>query len=758
MSTKTLKFPKGNNLNDVPQWDNVNGAYVPNLIQASIINRAATTSTATTDGLPQTNQEAVNQELDARIKAGKLLTFNTTLTGTLTGPEEATLSIGLSRNQGTGERWLKTTEGTVTKIEQKNFLTYETFNSGVLTAAQELALQVGITKNITTKEVWLKTIDGKVTKIENPEIITSVPEKVLQDYVNSWSGYNIQGLESGSPSSPGIIGINYIANHDTKYIDWLVSQGIKTYRIPFMLERLCPVPMESTYTDQSYANIIKDFITRCNLRGIQCFVDAHNYGSYTFQANATMSSVGPVTPANFYSFFDSRYQIVSNKLQIRNPTNTSLSFCYENIFAGQKNNPTPAKIDTVVQITSTAGQTYNSLLIAGCYIDDKNYLGVNVNATLNNAEFIQRLNGVDTVLATVSVPSATLNSNITVAFNLGKLGDPTYNTWNATVNGVTIYNQPVATAPIDSKFTQGQWGYKTQGVNADIVSYLYTIYGTTAAQGYASASTVYWGKTVGSRSYDVLLHEFFYQEMFKAFDGLAGMVGYMYNEPHDLLTPTTPANYKTTATATIYQQVALNKLRQLGSDKWFGWTSDNYGGIQNIIASGTGPAVWGQNFDVPFFDPIDKTFFDFHYYPDFYSASIYSGSGTYGSIAGSGPVIPYTATQITASIEPVLQRVDVINAARKVLKKPKVPLMLSEIGIPENATWWPALTTICQLLKKYNCPFMYFGIGEFFPNDVNNISADPNVYIYPNGVKQLSLTLNQERHRIITDTINIYKP
>lgn len=762
MSLKTNKFPKGNNQNDIPQWDVVNGVYVPNLITAPIVTRAATAPTASTDGLLQLNQEAVNQELDARIKASKLLTFNTTLTGTLTGPDEVGLAVGLHRNQSTGEKWLKTREGTVTKVEEKSLLTYETFASGILTPAQETALQVGITKNITTKEVWLKTIDNKVTKIENPEVVTSVAEKVLEDFVNSWSGYNIQGLESGSPSSPGTIGINYIGKHDVKYIDWLLEQGVKTVRIPFMLERLCPVPFNSLYRDEAYASIIQDFITECNKKGVQCFIDAHNYGSYTFQANATMSSVGPVTPANFFSFFDDRYKIVSNQLQIRNPTNTSLAFCYENILTGQKDNPTPAKIDTVFQIVGNQGSVNDSFRVYGCYVDDNNYLTLNINPNNQTVTFIQRLNGNqpanETTLATVSVPSLAYNSNITVSWNLGKSGDATYNTWSATVNGVNVANLPAATPLINSKFTQGQWGYGTRGTTANIVSYLYTIYGTTAAQGYASASEVYWGKTIGSRNYNVLLHEWLYSEMFACFDYLSGFVGYMYNEPHDLLTPTTPANYKTTATATIFQQVALNKLRQLGSNKWFGWTTDNYGGIQNVIASGTGPAVWGANFDLPFSDPLNKTFLDFHYYPDFYSTSIYSGSGTYGSNAGSGPVIPYTAAQITAAIEPVLQRVAAINATRKLTKLPKVPLMLSETGIPESSTWWPALTTICQLLKKYNCPFQYFGIGEFFPNDVNNISADPNVYTFPNGTRTLSLTLNQERHRIITDAINIYKP
>jgi Cellulase (glycosyl hydrolase family 5) len=582
----------------------------------------------------------------------------------------------------------------------------------------------------------------------------NVVVKTLDAFVNSWSGYNLSGLESGSFKTPGTIGINYVAKHDPKYVDWLVEQGVKTVRIPFMMERLCPVPFQSAYNNLEYAKIIQDWCKVAAVKNIQTFIDVHNYGKYTFQPNATMSSVDTVNPANFFNFFDDRYQVVSNQLEIRNPTNTALTYCYENLLVGQKNNQTPAKIDAVFQIKGSQGSQYDSARVYACYFDNKNFLAINCNPYNQTVEFTQRLNGVETILLTTPVPSLAQNSNITVAFYLGKLGDPTYNTWNATVNGVTVYNSPVATSTINAKFKEGQWGFGTQGTIMNVISYNYNIYGTTAVQGRDSAAEVAWGKTVGSRTYDVALHEWFYTQMFNLFDNMENFIGYMYNEPAQLAVKTTPSNYKTTATCTVFQQKALTKLRELGSNKWFGWTVDEYGGIQNVIAGVTNTPAYGPNFDIPFIDPLDKTFFDFHYYPDFYPNSIYSGSGTYGIIAGSGAYQPYTGTEIINAIEPVLQRVEAINATRLAINQAKVPLMLSETGIPESVTWFPSLFVILGLLRSYNCPFMYFGIGEFLGNNVLSIMADPNQYQYFNGVETLSLTIKQQRHNIVNSYTN----
>jgi hypothetical protein len=52
-------------------------------------------------------------------------------------------------------------------LSQTSIITTTTTLTGTLTVAQEIALPIGISKNATTGEVWIKTADGLVTKIEN---------------------------------------------------------------------------------------------------------------------------------------------------------------------------------------------------------------------------------------------------------------------------------------------------------------------------------------------------------------------------------------------------------------------------------------------------------------------------------------------------------------------------------------------------------------------------------------------------------------
>jgi Cellulase (glycosyl hydrolase family 5)/Concanavalin A-like lectin/glucanases superfamily len=237
---------------------------------------------------------------------------------------------------------------------------------------------------------------------------------------------------------------------------------------------------------------------------------------------------------------------------------------------------------------------------------------------------------------------------------------------------------------------------------------------------------VAWGKTVGSSTYSVDLHKHFYQKIFTEFDSFASLEGYMYNEPRDLLVDTNPSNYKTTSTCRVFQQAALDKLRALGSTKWYGWTTDNWGGIHNIV-----PYKWGANFDLPWADPLDKTFLDLHYYHDFYPNSDASHSGGFGADASAGIHRPYTRDEAIATINPVIIRLNQINEIRKSNGLTPVPMNISEFGTPyvntSNAIvgsdYMKTFEDVLAIFRANNVGFFYFTIGDWATNNPQGLFA-----------------------------------
>jgi Cellulase (glycosyl hydrolase family 5)/Concanavalin A-like lectin/glucanases superfamily len=229
------------------------------------------------------------------------------------------------------------------------------------------------------------------------------------------------------------------------------------------------------------------------------------------------------------------------------------------------------------------------------------------------------------------------------------------------------------------------------------------------------------GKSKNSSIYDTKLHEYFYQKLFDEFDEIGCIEGYMYNAPHDLAVETTPSNYKTLSTATIFQQTALTKLRKIGSTKWFGWTSDNFAKIESIIDR------WGTGFDFPWTDPAEKTFLDLHYYHDFYPNlpnSTYVGSGTWGTSPGSGTNRPRTRPEVIDGITKVIARVVDLNNTRVSNGKAPVPLCLSEVGSPSSTDYMKTFDEILSILEANNVGFFYNAIGATATNNPATAMAD----------------------------------
>ena len=601
-------------------------------------------------------------------------------------------------------------------------------------------------KKYAGEPILARNADGEIVDYDYKDIFNyNWQDRVYRHNVATrWTGYNISGLESGSQATTGNPGINYPKQHDRKYVQWLKDNGVKTVRLPFLIERLMPVPGKPVETE--YANIIKQFCGYCQEYGVEVFLDCHNYGSYFYTPYGGITGNLSNT-ANVPYYFDNRYNRTNGTIEIRNPTNTSAISCFEIVMGGNPYNPLPPatgyKFSTNFKITSTQGDIWNSVLVCAMYRNDLNHYYIEVGPNIN-IKLHKVINGVDTIIGSfINTYTTGTNINITIDVNQASLGNVVVGV-NGTTNAIT--------APHDPLLNRGKVGYKTSGVNADINSFSLNIAGDTTSAG-NGGDFVAWGNTGAGFTYDTTFHELVYTNLFKEFDNLPAVVGYMYNEPHDLAVPTTPSNYLTTATATVFQQAALNKLRQLGSEKWFGWTTDNWGGVQNVAVSTSSPVRWGASFNLPWNDPLEKTFLDFHYYPDNYTSSIFVNSGTYGSLDGATP-FPYTNAQITTQIGSVLSRLKTINDARILNNKLPVPFCLSETGIPNTAPWLGVLDFILDLLTSYNAGFMYFGIGEFFGNDYNNIAADPNVYSNINGTKVINLINYQARHAVVNKYLN----
>lgn len=576
--------------------------------------------------------------------------------------------------------------------------------------------------------------------------------------IAQWTGYNLSSLESGNPMTPGFVGIQYPASLNKDYAKVCYEKGIGSLRIPIMLERLIPnffaLPGEPV-VDRVYSGIVKDFVKECEKYGINTFLDIHNYGAYNFVKNGGffVSGFVPNGGAGNYNIFDDRYKInATAEMEIRDPTNLARLDPYEIVVAGNANNPLPNsafKWEAEYRMFGTNGQIYEGMHLLFCYKGEDNKYWVEVSPNSTSIILSKRINGVTTVLGTATIPAYVPNSlhKISVSFN------------QAVANQIQVSydNAVVITGAVDPLLVTGKVGFLAAQAQVNVKTYGFTSYNALGVADTTSlrdnSGNIFWGLSKGTTTYNVAAHEFFYTNIVNEFDSLSGLTGYMYNEPHDLAVPTTPANYLSTATATIFQQAALNKIRQLGSTKWFGWTSDNYGGAQNIASSTTSIARWGNNFNIPWNDPLNRTFLDFHYYPDKYATNTYGNSGTYGSIDGQ-TAIPYTNTEIDASLDPLLKSWKSINEARSTQKKDPVPMCISEMGIPESPTWFPVLDYILSKLTDYRVGYMYFGIGEFFGNTPTNIAADWTEITTVNGVQVKSLTKWQERHNVVDKYLN----
>ena len=582
-------------------------------------------------------------------------------------------------------------------------------------------------------------------------------DRALKD--TQWTGYNISGLESGSHKITGSAGINYPNIINPEYAIKLGEIGVRCVRLPFMLERLIPsyhpdniYPANFNYIDNNYAKIIANFVLECEKNGVDVILDVHNYGQYYFEKSGgyTSNLIANYGTGN-YSVLDSRYQINSaNELEIRAPNDLTRLDPYE-IVVGGSSLPYFADYFTYkakIRANGGTGQVWHQAKMLTCYQDVNNFYEVSIGVNTSIVELAKTVNGIRTQLASTPY-TYVANAICEISFAL--------------TNGVitvAIDNTLSLTAPVDPDLTYGKNGFFAAQAQINVIDYQLTCIDSS----YTPESSVLqtqsvelaWGKTQGTLTYTPAIHKFFYTLIDKTFGKYAGIVGYDYNEPRDLAVGTNSSNYLTTSTCTIFQQAALDALRKLGCKKWFGWTSDDWGNAHNITSNITNGPVggrWGPNFDLPFNDPLQRTFLTFHYYTDKYAVGTYNNSGTFGVIDNQTP-IPYTNSEIDTQLDPLFKRWKQINIDRKANKKYPVPLFIGEIGSPESIVWNDTLDYTLEKFIKNGVGFAYFGIGKFLGNNPLSIMADFTEITNLGGFEIESLTKWQNRHIVVDKHLN----
>lgn len=567
---------------------------------------------------------------------------------------------------------------------------------------------------------------------------------------NLWTGYTISGLEF-TPDHRGVAGITYPKVIPRNYAEWFHENGVNCVRLAMLIERLCPVPFGKV--DKNYSKTISDFLKNCQDYDIKVFLDIHNYGAYNFVAT------GGFTFSNSFNVLDPRYDIVNNEIQVRNPTNKLITNCFEKLLGGSDANPVNSsgyKFTTTIRILNVrtpqpkTENLWEGIDIYAMHADENNTYRVYWDDTNEPLKLLKTVNGVTTVLDQKNIKvSDNLNVNriIEIDVNQAILGKII----------VKIDGVQQLIGDHDPLLKNGQIGYRCQESIINIVSYQLTI-GNDSNSSEASTGIIKFDETKGLSSYNQKFHEYLYQSLHDEFDSYRSLEGYMYNEPHDMIVETTPLNYKTTSTISKFQQYALNKLRNLGSTKWFGWSSDNWAGAQNITVSTTGPIKWGPNFDFPWSDPLNRTFFDLHFYHDYYPNSIFSNSGTWGALQNSGQHRPYTEAEIYTQLNLLISRVTEINKQREITGLDPVPLNISEVGTPINAAnnvlpnsdYLGRFEYILKLLQANQVGFMYFAIGPTAGNSTTGLFADMTD---SNG----ELTITDIRHEIFSKYLNKLK-
>ncbi|KAF2004621.1 glycoside hydrolase family 5 protein [Amniculicola lignicola CBS 123094] len=95
-----------------------------------------------------------------------------------------------------------------------------------------------------------------------------------------YAGVNSAGGEFAQQNLPGTFGVDWQFINESA-IDFFFEQGVNTIRLPFLLERMCPIETGLGSTiDESYLSEFQKAVNYITLKGGYAILDAHNYMRY----------------------------------------------------------------------------------------------------------------------------------------------------------------------------------------------------------------------------------------------------------------------------------------------------------------------------------------------------------------------------------------------------------------------------------------------------------------------------------------------
>lgn len=153
-------------------------------------------------------------------------------------------------------------------------------------------------------------------------LVTAAPSQKKRTSKMQFAGVNESGLEFGSTAFPDVYGTDYTwPNLNT--IDAFVSQGLNTFRINVLMERLVPDEMTGSMDEAYLANLTEtvEYITSKNSN--YAIIVPHNYGRYYGEViNSTddfetfWKTVAGAFKSNSYVIFDTNNEVSGIVLRI----------------------------------------------------------------------------------------------------------------------------------------------------------------------------------------------------------------------------------------------------------------------------------------------------------------------------------------------------------------------------------------------------------------------------------------------------------
>ncbi len=120
----------------------------------------------------------------------------------------------------------------------------------------------------------------------------------------TYTGVNLAGADFGAPpfgTMPGTFGNEYTYPGSFE-IDYFISKGAHTFRLPFRWERLQPT-LGAPF-DQAEFERLKDFVNEATDKGGYVVLDPHNYATYWIADMAYRIGSSEVTIAHFEDFWE----------------------------------------------------------------------------------------------------------------------------------------------------------------------------------------------------------------------------------------------------------------------------------------------------------------------------------------------------------------------------------------------------------------------------------------------------------------------